>query len=290
MPNSVQVTIDIFSGRPNPVLEFKDQEAKTILDKLQPGKKIIAQKPLPSEPILGYRGMIINQIGEQTKDLPQTFRVANGELFGTNLAHKAKDETFEDFICGTNQAKKMEEPLCRIMKEQIKNFHEIREKWVHEKIVWPPHTNPCKCAPLYEPTWWNVPAIQPYNNCYNYGTNYRSNTFAQPGRSGGAMYTSLTCASVKPAALKDDLIDSPTQENACPKEGHLVALVIWPNYDFHWYRKGQNGYWSHKPGGTAVTNVDNSGHLILDPRNANRGGYTDFCGFMVVKDGHIKIS
>lgn len=35
--------------------------------------------------------------------------------------------------------------------------------------------------------------------------------------------------------------------NRCPKEGHLVALVIWPTVDFHWYRKGRNGYWSHKP-------------------------------------------
>ena len=32
------------------------------------------------------------------------------------------------------------------------------------------------------------------------------------------------------------------------------------------------------------------GNYISDPRNANRGPYTDFCTFMVVMHGHIKIS
>jgi len=145
-------------------------------------------------------------------------------------------------------------------------------------------------TPLYEPAWWNVPAIQPYNNCYNYGTNYRTNTFAQPGRAAGAQYASLTCAAVKPAAVADALIDDPGADNKCPNEGHLVALVVGPGYDYHWFRKGRNGYWSHKPGGTPVTNLDNSGATIPDPRTADRGPYTDFCTFMVVMHGHIRIN
>ena len=138
-------------------------------------------------------------------------------------------------------------------------------------------------------------ARQPNNNCYNYATNYRTDTFrivaggGQPGAAAGAMYTSLTCPSVKTAAIADDLIDSPGANNTCPREGHLVALVIWPGLDFHWFRKGRNAYWSHKPGSTAVTNLDNSGVTIPDPRTADRGPYTDFCTFMVVMHGHIKV-
>jgi hypothetical protein len=86
-----------------------------------------------------------------------------------------------------------------------------------------------------------------------------------------------------------DLGERPGANNKCPKEGHLVALVIVPGWDFHWYRNGRNGYWTHKPGGTPVTNVDNSGVLIRDPRTANRGPYSDFCTFMVVMHGHIEI-
>jgi hypothetical protein len=98
----------------------------------------------------------------------------------------------------------------------------------------------------------------------------------------------LTCASVRPAAIADSLIDAPNANNKCPKEGHLVALVIWPGVDFNWYRKDRNGRWSHMPV-SQVTNLDNAGHLIPDPRTADRGPYTDFCTFMVVMHGHIKI-
>jgi len=34
----------------------------------------------------------------------------------------------------------------------------------------------------------------------------------------------------------------------------------------------------------------NSGVTIPDPRTADRGGYTNFCTFMVVMHGHIKIA
>ena len=53
---------------------------------------------------------------------------------------------------------------------------------------------------------------------------------------------------------------------------------------------GRDGLWTHKPGGNPVTNVDDSDNLITDPRNADRGPYTDFCSFMIVMNGHIKIN
>ena len=105
----------------------------------------------------------------------------------------------------------------------------------------------------------------------------------------GSMYTSLSCAAVKPASVADALVDMPNANNKCAKDGHLVALVVAPGIDFHWYRKSINGLWTHKPGSTPATNLDNSGNIIPDPRTADRGPYTDFCTFMVVKHGHIKI-
>jgi hypothetical protein len=127
------------------------------------------------------------------------------------------------------------------------------------------------------------------NNCYNYGTNYRTDTFAQPGLASGQQYPyPITCTGVRDAAVRDDLIASPRAANKCPDEGHLVALVTYSG-DYHWYSKGRNGLWTHKPGHTPVTNVDNSGHLITDPRTADRGPYTNFCTFMTVMHGHTKI-
>lgn len=147
----------------------------------------------------------------------------------------------------------------------------------------------CRCGPIYEPNWWNVGTIRPNNNCYNYATNYRTDTFAQPGKATNNKWTSLVCSNVKNSAISDFLVNTPTANNKCPNQGHLVALVIAQNHDYHWYRKDSTGYWSHKPGSQNVTHLDNSGNLITDPRSADRGVYTNFCTFMIVHHGHIII-
>ena len=72
-----------------------------------------------------------------------------------------------------------------------------------------------------------------------------------------------------------------------PGQGWYVALVVWPGNDYHWYRQDQGGCWSHKPGHTAVRNVDNSGNRISDPRTCNRGPYVDSCNYMVTTRGVV---
>lgn len=289
---ALRITIDIFSGRPNPVIELEGRAAIDALRRLRPGEKLKRGEAVPPPARLGYRGLIVERRGAGGADLPRTFRVADGRLFGEGLAHRATDEAFEDFICGSTGPRKPHMPRTfdSFAIRELKRFRKWYAVYRPPKIRLPKLRPACLCAPLYEPTWWNDAGQRQYgNNCYNYATNYRTDTFAQPGQAAGAMYTALTCASVRPAAIQDTLIDSPTANNRCPREGHLVALVIAPNWDFHWYRKGRNGLWTHKPGGTQATNLDNSGKLIPDPRTADRGPYTQFCTFMVVMHGHIKI-
>lgn len=286
-----RITIDIFSGRKNPVIELKGKDAAKLYERLRPARLLSERESYPTPPsILGYRGLIIEQRGARA--LPQSFRVAGGDLSGPQLSHRAADEEVERFIAGNIgliRKTHLGNKFPSFLLEEIERFRELKEGRRFRPPRWPLRER-CSCAPLYEPNWWNDGGQkQLNNNCYNYSTNYRTDTFAQPGLAAGAEYTALSCASVRPAALADDLIDSPGANNRCPKEGHLVALVIAPGWDFHWYRKGRNGYWTHKPGGTPATNVDNSGALIPDPRTANRGPYTDFCTFMVVMHGHIKI-
>ncbi|HMG34185.1 MAG TPA: hypothetical protein VKM94_09630 [Blastocatellia bacterium] len=292
---SIQITIDIFSGVPNPVIVLSSKEAQAVLERLKPGNALVADEAeKATTPILGYRGLIIEQMGPSPADesLPARFRVASGALVGGGLAHRAADVDFESyFFSSKGPSKKLKgaKKLLTIVRQEVERAKETRDQITIPTLPFP-ITLPCACGPLYEPGWWNDGGQKQHNNnCYNYATNYRSDTFAQPGKAAGAMYTQLTCASVRPAAVKDDLEDQPGANNKCPPEGHLVALVMAPNIDFHWFRKGRNGFWSHKPGSTAVTNVDNSGHFIPDPRTANRGMYTAFCTFMVVKHGHIKI-
>jgi hypothetical protein len=65
----------------------------------------------------------------------------------------------------------------------------------------------------------------------------------------------------------------------CGDNRDLVALVIAPGIDYHWYRRGTDGFWTHKMGPTPATNLDNSGHTITNPETADRGMYTVFAGY-----------
>jgi hypothetical protein len=78
----------------------------------------------------------------------------------------------------------------------------------------------CRCAPLYEPDWWNDGGQrQQHNNCYNYACDYRTDTFAQPGRASGTRITEMSCKGVRPKALNDALLDYPAKLIQCPSEG-----------------------------------------------------------------------
>lgn len=146
-------------------------------------------------------------------------------------------------------------------------------------------------TPVYDTTLWNDPAHQFYNNCYNYGCDMITDTFAQPGRAHSAMYTSLDCANVGTAAEADELVTSP--DKMCANCTHIVALVMDPGTDYHWYRRDRNGNWSHKPGGTPATNLDASGNPITNPETANRNygylNYNVFCGYYCVDKSKVVI-
>jgi hypothetical protein len=136
--------------------------------------------------------------------------------------------------------------------------------------------------PTYEPAKWNDNnGIQFNNNCYNYACDMQTGTFAQPGRATGHEYAALACGDVLNGARSDGLVNLLSNQ-PCAHCSHQVALVVAPGFDFHWYRLDANGMWSHKPGSTSVRNVDNSNNPISDPRTADRGPYTDFCGFLCV--------
>jgi len=70
---------------------------------------------------------------------------------------------------------------------------------------------------------------------------------------------------------------------------HTVALVVFPGYDYHWYRLDSDGMWSHKPGRTPARNTDNSLQPIANPELADRGPYTEFCGYFTVCRCEVRI-
>jgi hypothetical protein len=112
---TLKITIDVFSGRANPVLEFSGNEARKALERLRRVRRLKkGEKGLPPEPTLGYRGLVIEQTGEPAGGLPRVFDWPMG-MFGPRLAHRAADENFEDFICGNTKL--------------LKEFKLRRESW-----------------------------------------------------------------------------------------------------------------------------------------------------------------
>ena len=154
--------------------------------------------------------------------------------------------------------------------------------------------------PAYEPEKWNNWLHLDSNNCYNYANNEITDTMAQPGRATSCSFsqTHPTGRAIKNSSVCDGLNALPSKPDKLPAHDlNLVALVFWPPeillgelmFDFHWYRLDDNRLFSHKPGKTEATNVDNTGKLIKDPRIADRGPYTDFVGFMETRRDKIKI-
>lgn len=151
-----------------------------------------------------------------------------------------------------------------------------------------------RCLPEYEPGAWNdADGIQYNNNCYNYGCDIQTGTYAQPGRASGITlgWDDMACAPVTNGATADGLVPVSCEAGCgCSKCWHQVALVISPGWDYHWYRKDRDGRWTHKMGPTAATNLDNSGNVITDPQTADRGSYTVFCGCFCVDKSAVTIS
>jgi hypothetical protein len=155
-------------------------------------------------------------------------------------------------------------------------------------------------APSYNPGPWNMPAHQGDNNCYNYGTDIMTDTYAQPGQAHG-VFPPTTCTGTGSGAVADGLVEA--TEKRCTGCTHLVALVISPGTsgcaeDYHWYRLDDTGRWSHKPGPSPATDKDASGNPIANPETADRKyvfgpdyclDYSIFCTYYCVDKSVVVI-
>ena len=82
-------------------------------------------------------------------------------------------------------------------------------------------------------------------------------------------------------------------QTKCKPGYSKIGVVVDEENDFHYYRQDSNGWWSHKPGGRPVINVDSTGARIYNPELAARYypaenaadtelNYDSFCTYMCV--------
>lgn len=302
----LKITVDVFSGRPNPTWIMDDKRGDDLLKKISRKKQIISRSDKGYNG-LGFRGIKLELLGDETSSnkLPSTFKIADGlakdQKASLDIAREIVDQMtrYERTNMDVFRLTPIDERIQKVILGSIEQYErDLKriQKYIRIKIKWPispirvtVKDSECKRCKYEEsrfnPDFWNAdPYVRANNNCYNYGRNWKTNTFAQPGRHSGATASSMSCSAVKTAAMNDGLVERCDCLPHSEYPRRLMALVIAPGIDYHWYRKQTGGFWGHKPGGTAARNYDNSGVLITDPQTCDRGAgtylnYTDFCGF-----------
>jgi hypothetical protein len=295
----LRVEVDIFSGRPNPVWIITDaDEAKDLVGVVGESPDAVA-KPGAGFAGLGYREMRLSLLGD---DEPRSRGVAREFAVGSTAAAKprASAELARRVLQGMLRHRDV-----RLVQHELTPLNKSLQDFILEQLGRlldrprkprrpppPPPSSPLrttvhdgkcnKCeyeVSQYNPGFWNAANVQPHNNCYNYARNWRTDTFAQPGRAHGAQTSTMQCANVTTAAMADGLKKRCDCLPISEWPRRLMALVIAPNQDYHWYREQRGGFWGHKPGSTAARNVDNNNALVVNPETAARGPYTNFCDY-----------
>ena len=267
----------MYSGKQNPSWELTSEQAKNLKSILGEKKEPTLEMSAISAGLLGYTGFVIESYDLSLPTRAFCFDGVIDLIDQKNLNFIDKDSILERFLLETGSSTLSSHEFDYVSSEISKNVTggaTSKNKSLRKSFE-------LKAVPPFNPGKWNIPSVQPYNNCYNYANDKITNTFAQPGRGSGSTITNVLCPTVTQAALRDGQISVPAAVST-PKEGYFIALVSanHPTFqDYHWYRLDSNGMWSHKPGGTVARNTDNSGELISDPKIADRGPYADFCGY-----------
>jgi len=294
-----RIEIDLFSGRPNPVWFITDRaETERFLGEVAEASGVTAKQGAGFMG-LGFREVRVDLIGDdepRRRSVPTHFALASigaKDLKASGALARRLIEAMpvrseiqlRDYAITPINAKLRDGIL-----ERLERYLENPPR-VYRPKKWPPY-NPLrttiqdeKCTQCeyevsqFNPGFWNVPAVQPHNNCYNYARNWRTDTFAQPGRAHGAQTSTMACNTVTTAAMADGLVKRCNCLPVSEWPRRLMALVIDPGWDYHWYRHQRGGFWGHKPGSTPARNTDNSNVVITNPETCDRGGYTNFCDY-----------
>lgn len=291
----MRITLNIFSGRQNPNWLLSNDEVRQLTARIA-GQPSPMGEPAPYT--LGFRGFeVVADPGDQpwwSAGLPNhctlkpsMARAAEG-MEETILASQSNVIQQEDDTCLWLLTSTARDAIDDNLRDYVVSCIRSTESTSRVTTAPPAETPPesfkadissPECAPFvtpFYPQFWNHPAVRLGNNCYNFATNYRTNTLAQPGRYTGQIYSDFDCDAISDAATSDGCL------RQCEGTNRLLALAIWPGLDFHWWRFTSSGYWAHKVGIAPATNLDASRRIITganSPINADRGPYTLFCGY-----------
>jgi hypothetical protein len=285
----LQLTVDVFAGRENPSVVVDGQEAREILAEISRNQGMLTPVAAGYQG-LGFRGVIIQPTDDtvsQHYGLPPICKLAGGASANEAKAQELAERLIRTVLSagpadGIAFPALFEGHLLELLRQTPTSPFDTAEDESAPAAAAVARVTCFIELGAFNPGFWNDPNHIGKNNCYNYASNKRTDTFAQPGRGSGHIYTALSCAAVTAAALSDGLHHRFDCFPDSEKPRWLVAMVVAPGYDYHWYRKQKEGFWGHKPGGTAARNTDNNGVVVSNPETCARAPYTDFCGYFYV--------
>jgi len=292
---SVTITCDIFSGKRNPSWELSVGDA-IKLEKLLEKNRSIYFGALPFNFVrLGYKGFILHS--QREAKLPKVMRVFDGILDTASVympGHIDHNSEVESFLCGTANSALTPDEKKYIYQEIKKNLDNENGKNGRLARLTEAQNIYQDMALEYDPDYWNGEDHISGNNCYNYATDKRTNSFAIPGDGRGRPYREpATCHSVKDGVIRDGLRPIEDYHSTyMPKKGYVIALYVRDREqreDFHFYRRDKGGSWSHKPGSSPATNLDNDNKVIHNPELCDRGEYNSLCGYFNCIPDEIQI-
>lgn len=131
-------------------------------------------------------------------------------------------------------------------------------------------------------------AVKDDTNCYTYALNIPDHGWARPGqlhehfKSRANFDDDDATREIITARLVKDGLVPVKLEDVSPETHHIIAAVIAPGYDFHFYRMLEDGSWAHKIGTGAVKKTDYSNAPITSPESCDRGVYSEFLGYFAL--------
>lgn len=116
-----------------------------------------------------------------------------------------------------------------------------------------------------------------------------------PGAMGGAATYVMNPENLYESLIADGCLPVTQREQAriTPQPGHYLgaAFLDGSGSRYHFLRRHEpSGIWYQRDGwGALVTNLDKKNRIILDPLQADLGGYKNFVGFVQVPNEGIKL-
>jgi len=271
---AIEIEMDVYFGLPNPRWTLLPDEAVHFQRMAATGQLPAVHITMDMTGKAGYRGMIVRATGADVATLakaklPPLFRV-------NSILAKGKPSSTEGWLLDRAAEWHPEFHDTPLVADRQTSMVNGRPATGLIGSAGDASLTRAACSVYLTPdlhlhNWNDHDAIRLNNNCYNFGSNHATGTFAQPGRKhpatypGGVWKMPLNDTNV----TKDEVLHGASLDGyktTCNGNDAVCALVIapinghMPMGDYHWYRRTENingqFRWSHKPGGGFAMNHD----------------------------------